>query len=150
MRGNFRFIASWVLALVVGGGLAARAQTFQGSLSGTATDPSGAVIPGATVKAVEVGRGLTRNAVTLSDGTYQIALLPPGRYRLEARKPGFETLAMGPINLSVNQHLKQDFRMNIGVQTTHSERVSPIISVVLIAGGIALTVAGARTRLPRK
>jgi hypothetical protein len=35
--------------------------------------------------------------------------------------------------------------MNIGVQTTHSERVSPIISAVLIAGGIALTVAGART-----
>ncbi|MGA8152157.1 MAG: hypothetical protein WB952_14480 [Terriglobales bacterium] len=35
---------------------------------------------------------------------------------------------------------------SLGVQTSHSERVSPIISVVLIAGGIALTVAGARTR----
>ena len=36
--------------------------------------------------------------------------------------------------------------INIGVQTSHSERVSPIISAVLIAGGIALTIAGARTR----
>ncbi len=35
---------------------------------------------------------------------------------------------------------------NIGVQTSHSERVSPIISAVLIAGGIALTIAGARGR----
>jgi hypothetical protein len=35
---------------------------------------------------------------------------------------------------------------NIGVQTTHSERVSPVISAVLIAGGIALTIAGARTK----
>jgi hypothetical protein len=35
---------------------------------------------------------------------------------------------------------------NIGVQTSHSERVSPIISAVLIAGGIALAIAGARTR----
>jgi hypothetical protein len=35
---------------------------------------------------------------------------------------------------------------DIGVQTRHSERVSPIISAVLIAGGIALTIAGARTR----
>ena len=35
---------------------------------------------------------------------------------------------------------------NFGVQTSHSERVSPIISVVLIAGGIALSVAGARSR----
>jgi hypothetical protein len=35
---------------------------------------------------------------------------------------------------------------NFGVQTSHSERVSPIISVVLIAGGIALSMAGARSR----
>jgi len=35
--------------------------------------------------------------------------------------------------------------INFGVQTSHSERVSPIISAVLIAGGIALTIAGART-----
>ena len=38
---------------------------------------------------------------------------------------------------------------NIGVQTSHSERVSPIISAVLIAGGIALTIAGGRTRLSK-
>jgi hypothetical protein len=35
---------------------------------------------------------------------------------------------------------------NFGVQTSHSERVSPIISVVLIAGGIALGIAGSRSR----
>jgi hypothetical protein len=34
----------------------------------------------------------------------------------------------------------------LGVQTSHSERVSPVISVVLIAGGIALSIAGSRTR----
>lgn len=35
---------------------------------------------------------------------------------------------------------------NIGVQTTHSERVSPVVSAVLVAGGIALAIAGARAR----
>jgi hypothetical protein len=35
---------------------------------------------------------------------------------------------------------------NLGVQTTHNERVSPVISAVLIAGGIALSIAGARSR----
>jgi hypothetical protein len=39
--------------------------------------------------------------------------------------------------------------VNIGVQTSHSERVSPIVSMVLIAGGIALAVAGARTGTSR-
>ena len=35
---------------------------------------------------------------------------------------------------------------NLGVQTSHSERVSPAISIALIAGGIALSIAGSRTR----
>lgn len=39
--------------------------------------------------------------------------------------------------------------MNIGVQTSSSERVSPIVSAVLIAGGIALAIAGARTGTSR-
>jgi hypothetical protein len=37
-------------------------------------------------------------------------------------------------------------KTNLGIQTSHSERVSPIISVVLIAGGIALSIAGTRSR----
>lgn len=39
---------------------------------------------------------------------------------------------------------------NIGVQTSHSERVSPVVSAVLIAGGIALAIAGARSQAPGK
>jgi hypothetical protein len=39
---------------------------------------------------------------------------------------------------------------NIGVQTSHNERVSPVVSAVLIAGGVALAIAGARTRLSTK
>jgi hypothetical protein len=50
-----------------------------------------------------------------------------------------------PIPRSETQGIKVG-DTNIGVQTSHSERVSPIISAVLIAGGIALAIAGARTR----
>ncbi|HEX9111152.1 MAG TPA: hypothetical protein VF845_06700 [Terriglobales bacterium] len=53
-----------------------------------------------------------------------------------------------PIPRSETQGIKVG-DTNIGVQTSHSERVSPIISAVLIAGGIALTIAGARTRLSK-
>lgn len=50
-----------------------------------------------------------------------------------------------PIPSSETQGIKVG-DTNIGVRTSHSEKVSPIISAVLIAGGIALTIAGARTR----
>lgn len=50
-----------------------------------------------------------------------------------------------PIPHSETQGIKIG-NTNLGVQTTHSERVSPIISAVLIAGGIALSIAGTRSR----
>ena len=54
-----------------------------------------------------------------------------------------------PIPSSETQGIKAG-DISIGVKTSHSERVSPIISTVLIVGGIALAIAGARTRLARK
>ncbi|MGA7381818.1 MAG: hypothetical protein WBX03_13295 [Terriglobales bacterium] len=53
-----------------------------------------------------------------------------------------------PIPHSENESIKIG-DTHIGVQTTHSERVSPIVRVVLIGGGIALAVAGARTGTSR-
>lgn len=39
--------------------------------------------------------------------------------------------------------------ISIGVQTSHAERVSPIVSAALLAGGVALSIAGARTQMPK-
>jgi hypothetical protein len=50
-----------------------------------------------------------------------------------------------PIPHTENEGIKVG-NTNLGVQTSHSERVSPIVSIVLIAGGIALSIAGARSR----
>lgn len=60
---------------------------------------------------------------------------------------GMASLAV-PVPHSETQGIKIG-DASIGVQTSHSERVSPIISVVLIAGGIALTIAGASGRLSK-
>jgi hypothetical protein len=64
---------------------------------------------------------------------------------------GILLVALGIISLVVpvphteNQGIKIG-DTKLGVQTTHSERVSPVISIVLIAGGIALSIAGTRSR----
>jgi len=94
------------------------AQTFQGSFTGTVKDESGAVIAGAIVTAAEQDKGLLRNAVTRNDGLYDIALLPPGRYRVTAEKPGFEKTTRGDIQLTVNQQQQIDFTLKVGSQST--------------------------------
>jgi hypothetical protein len=58
---------------------------------------------------------------------------------------GFASLVV-PIPHSETEGIKIG-DTNIGVQTSHNERVSPVVSAVLIAGGVALAIAGARTRL---
>ncbi len=107
-----------VLAMLAGGSLALRSQQVQGSFTGTVTDPSGAVIPGVKVTALEVGTGLMRTTTTQTDGSYEIPLLPPGNYRLTAEKPGFEKLTQGVITLTVDAHPKVNFQMAVGQQTT--------------------------------
>jgi hypothetical protein len=110
-----------IVTLLAGFNPSAFAQTFQGSFTGTVTDATGAVIPGATVTAREQGKGLTRTSITLEDGAYGIALLPPGSYLLTVEKAGFEKTVRGPISLSVNQHLDVDVQLNVGSSTTTVE-----------------------------
>lgn len=107
-----------IFLLVTGWTISAWGQTFQGSFTGTVTDVTGAVIPEVTITAVEQGKGLRRNAVTQTDGSYVMALLPPGFYGLTAEKAGFEKSTQGPINLNVNAHLSVDFQMKVGPLTT--------------------------------
>jgi outer membrane receptor protein involved in Fe transport len=106
------------LVWLAGWGVGLRAQQVQGSFTGTVTDQSGAVIPGVTVTAVEIGTGLTRRTETHEDGSYEIPLLPPGHYRLSAEKVGFEKITQGVINLMVDAHLKVNLQMRVGAQTT--------------------------------
>ena len=89
-------------------------QTFQGSFTGTVLDPSGAVVPGAQVTVTEEDKGFSRSVASSVDGSYEIPLLPPGRYELSAKKSGFAQFQRGPLPLLVNQHLRQDIVLLVG------------------------------------
>jgi len=63
-----------------------------GSIEGTVTDPSGAVIPGATVEATSLATGLKITRETTAVGYYVISALPAGEYRLRVNAQGFQSL----------------------------------------------------------
>jgi uncharacterized surface anchored protein len=69
----------------------AHAQITTGSLLGTITDPSGAVIPGVKVTALHVETNLLRETITDSSGNYTLSNLPTGRYTLTASAASFQT-----------------------------------------------------------
>ena len=80
------------LALACLPAASASAQTFRGAILGTVTDPNGAVVGGATVRARNVGTGLERSTMTDADGDYTIAELPIGTYEVTVEQTGFTSI----------------------------------------------------------
>jgi hypothetical protein len=110
-----------ILTLVAGVGFtgAAWAQAV-GQILGTVSDPSGAVIPGSNVTAVQNGTSLTRTVQASSAGTYFIPALPVGTYKVTAEAAGFKS-GTTEVTLDVNQQREVDFTLALAGTTTTVE-----------------------------
>jgi hypothetical protein len=72
--------------------IAAMAQvTATGEIHGVVKDPSGAVVPGAQIELKDQATGITKNAQSDADGTFQFFSLTFGKYQVKASAPGFQT-----------------------------------------------------------
>jgi hypothetical protein len=83
--------------LVLSLAVAASAQTYRGAINGTVTDPSGAVVPNADVKATEKATGIEHSTVTTSDGLFAFQDLPVGTYNVVVTAKGFAVLTVDNI-----------------------------------------------------
>lgn len=95
-----------------------------GAMSGTVTDPTAAVVPGATVTVTNMGSGDTRTLTTDSTGSYLITLLVPGDYRLKVSAKGFKTAEQGPITVTVSQTAAVNITLEVGTATQTVEVVA--------------------------
>src|SRR5277367_5459567 len=64
-------------------------QAVTGSIVGTITDPTGAVVPGATIVVTDISKGITQTAQTNASGNYTVSRLIPDAYSVEATANGF-------------------------------------------------------------
>src|SRR5450756_1052677 len=83
-------------------------QTFRGTILGTVTDPSGAVVAGATVKVRNVATGLERTTVTSGDGSYTVSELPIGVYLVTVTQSGFKTATITDVQVNVAAERRVD------------------------------------------
>jgi carboxypeptidase family protein len=83
-------------------------------ITGNVTDQSGAIIRGATVTALQVATQATHTAVTNEVGQYSLEQLPLGEYTVTAEAPGFKQAAEEHVVLHVNDHVRQDFSLQVG------------------------------------
>ncbi|MGD0889965.1 MAG: carboxypeptidase regulatory-like domain-containing protein [Terracidiphilus sp.] len=90
-----------------------KAQTLtSGDIAGTVEDSSGAVIPGAQVKAINAGTGSVNVVITGAAGDYRISLLQPGAYKVTVTASGFQT-TQASLTLSVGEIASRNFKLAI-------------------------------------
>ncbi|HEV2177002.1 MAG TPA: carboxypeptidase regulatory-like domain-containing protein [Terriglobia bacterium] len=97
---------------------AALADNVYGSIRGTVTDPSGAVVAGVKVTATNVATGVAATVTSNAAGDYAFVQLPaPGNYDVTAEIAGFETYQAHHIPLQLNQIYVLNLKMEVGTTT---------------------------------
>jgi hypothetical protein len=89
------------------------AQGTGAAITGILKDAQGGVLPGVTLNVRNVDTGTLRNTVSDADGRYRVAGLQPGRYELRAELPGFATVEVKDITLTIGLEYQRDFTLTV-------------------------------------
>ena len=109
---KFRSVLLALLCMVCCGALFAQSVNITtGGIHGRVTDASGGALPGVTVSATNLDTGLTRIVVTENDGAYNINLLPPGRYRIDAELAGLGKSSIPNVTVLLGNSTKADVKL---------------------------------------
>ena len=93
--------------------LLAQTSVGNGSIQGTITDPSGAVVSGAKITITEKSQGVSSHATSDSRGTYSSGALIPGNYAVRVEAPGFKTTEV-PVTVQVGNTANGNAKMEVG------------------------------------
>jgi hypothetical protein len=116
------FVSLWTLVVMLALCSApSLAQTFRGSINGTVTDPSGAVVPQAHIVATETSTGTVYNTVASSAGEFNFTDLPLGSYMVAVVAPGFQTLNVNGVIVTAGKVYTLPLKLGLAQAATTVE-----------------------------
>jgi len=103
-----------------------------GTIRGSVTDPSGALVPGASVTAAQSDTHVTRTVTTNESGDYEFPALPVGRYTVSVQAPGFKLARHTEIDVRLGHVTAVDVKLELGpvAQVVSAEASAPLIEIV--------------------
>jgi hypothetical protein len=106
-----------LLSLLLFASVAVQAQNTLGTIEGTITDPSGALVANAPVTLTNIGTQDTRTTVTNASGFYQFVNIPPATYRITVKMKGFKSLTRESVELQVDSTVQVSLSLELGSDT---------------------------------
>src|SRR5450759_3389441 len=135
---NLRNVVSALAFVVLAGGACSAQFTLRGSISGTVTDTSHAVVPGANVTITDVDRNQSHKAETNASGLYTFTELTIGHYQVSVEHAGFRPVKTPVIALATGQVARFDLTLEVGAIT---EAIEVAASTPLMEAGQAVVGA---------
>src|SRR4051794_11797302 len=138
-RGTMKFLA--ISSIILASAAAGYAQLGGGSITGLTLDPTGAVIAGAKVQAINAGTNTTQETITNQEGHYEFPLLPAGRYVLQAEHAGFQTGRSAEFTLNSGTRPRFDLTLALGAVSEQVQVVSaaPQVNTTTTDLGVVMT-----------
>jgi hypothetical protein len=109
-----------LIGLCLGAAVSHAQSIITGAVSGTITDPSGAILPNATVTLVNTATGDTQSGKTNTSGVYLFPLLKPGDYTVTVEQSGFR-VAVAKVTVTLGQTATADLKLELGDATQRVE-----------------------------
>jgi hypothetical protein len=113
MKHGFTILLTFCAALVLCQPVS-RPQADTATVTGRVVDPANAIVPGTTITVLNVDTQIVRKAITNAEGSFIVAGLLPGNYRIEAAKAGFKTVIKPDVTLHVQDVIAINFSMMLG------------------------------------
>lgn len=110
-------VAMLALFVVILGLAQGHAQVLYGSIVGNVTDPTGAVVVGATVTVTEISTNEVRSGKTNGDGIYTFPNIPSGTYQVQISKTGFQEFQTGSVHVAFNAVARVDAKLTVGASS---------------------------------
>jgi Carboxypeptidase regulatory-like domain len=130
-----------IAGLVAHSNLALAQTTGLGTITGTITDPSGAMLPQANLTITNMDTGVSRETVTNGTGYYEVGSLIPGRYKILVATPGFQDRLQEGITLEADARVSVPMKMSVGrsVQTVVVQADASLLNTESGSSGQVLT-----------
>ncbi|MGH9351436.1 MAG: carboxypeptidase-like regulatory domain-containing protein, partial [Terriglobia bacterium] len=142
-KGSFLLILLAAFACLPFTAVPGRADNVYGSIRGIVTDPSGAVIPGATVTATDVNTGVSRRATTLANGGFEfLNLIAPAVYNVTIVQTGFQRFQSSGIHLNVNQTFVVNATLEVGSAQQHITVQAQLAQIDTTSMQLGTTITG--------
>lgn len=89
-------------------------QTEAATVRGSVTDSTGAFVPGAVIRLIDIDRGTKSEVTSQRTGFYSFPSVTPGSYRMEVERSGFKLVHLTGITLNVQDNLEENFKLDVG------------------------------------